>query len=185
MLSQETLDYYQSWKRKQAANVEDDLSAVFNGFRDLYPTYNRLYNEIPTALKATGVVLPKRLEDNQKATKYVVQYIGASNLLTHLSKNNNDSDIESIDWILEEELFHIKLIQGQSDRNADIQLRAELNSTDAETKAIAILKVIYYVRCNMEHGEKHFEEHQRLLLQPLTNILVAVIEQLYELLSKP
>lgn len=39
-----------------------------------------------------------------------------------------------------------------------------------------MLMTIYNVRSNTVHGEKHFDEHQRLLLEPLNRILSTVIK---------
>ena len=51
-----------------------------------------------------------------------------------------------------------------------------LESDDHDVKARAVLSSIYNVRCNMQHGEKHFEQHQRLLLEPLIRILESIVE---------
>ncbi|MFT0714655.1 hypothetical protein [Flagellimonas lutimaris] len=51
-----------------------------------------------------------------------------------------------------------------------------LENDDPIIKAQAAISTIYNVRCNMQHGEKHFEQHQRMLLEPLTNILETVVE---------
>ncbi|KUJ62039.1 hypothetical protein AR687_10835 [Flavobacteriaceae bacterium CRH] len=57
----------------------------------------------------------------------------------------------------------------------DIELMNNLRSDLAEIKVKAILSAIYNIRANMLHGEKHFEEHQRILLEPLIRILQTIV----------
>lgn len=63
-----------------------------------------------------------------------------------------------------------------SQKDFDIELLENLENHEPAIKAQAALSAIYNVRCNMQHGEKHFEEHQRMLLKPLINILETVVE---------
>lgn len=74
------------------------------------------------------------------------------------------------------DVFHINLADGVSQKDFDIELMGNLENDEPAIKAQAALSTIYNVRCNMQHGEKHFEEHQRILLEPLINILETVVE---------
>jgi hypothetical protein len=184
MLSQETRDYCTKAEAGLATIIGEDIPSVFNRFSNLYTIYNRLYNEVPAALTSAGVVLPKKKEDNKKATEFVVQYIGATNLLSNLIAHGAEDDIETLSWILELGAFHIKLKDGLHDAARDAELKRDIKSVDPITKAHAILYVIYYVRCNMVHGEKHQDDHQRLLVSAVTRILRIVKDQLHSLLDK-
>lgn len=63
------------------------------------------------------------------------------------------------------------------------EFEQDIKSADPITKAHAILYVIYYVRCNMVHGEKHQDDHQRLLVSVVTRIFRIVKDQLHALLE--
>jgi hypothetical protein len=97
-------------------------------------------------LTSAGVKLPKKKEDNKKATEFVVRYIGATNLLSNLIAHDAEDDIETLSWILELGAFHIKLKAGQHDAARDAEFKRDIKSADPITKAHAILYVIYYVR---------------------------------------
>ena len=67
------------------------------------------------------------------------------------------------------------MISGNRKVGVDIELMNNLRSDVAEVKAKAVLSSIYNIRANMLHGEKHFEEHQRMLLEPLIRIIQTII----------
>jgi hypothetical protein len=101
-----------------------------------------------------------------------------------LAAHGADDDIHTLSWILELGAFHVKLKDGQHDPARDAELKRDIKSADQNAKAEAILYVIYYVRCNMVHGEKHQDDHQRLLVTAVTRILRIVTDQLRTLLDK-
>lgn len=96
--------------------------------------------------------------------------------MINLSNSNNLGDIETIASLIRNNIFHINIADGIPQKNTDIQLLENLTSTDVDIKVRAIVSTIYNVRNNMQHGEKHFEEHQRLLLEPLIRILRTITE---------
>lgn len=113
----------------------------------------------------------------------VVQFIGANLFLDELVANNLGADVDYIINLIEQETFHIKINHGQYDRNEDLKILSKLRSTNEQKKAIAILKVVYYVRCNIFHGNKDFQEYQRLIVEPLTRILLTINPFLYNRLN--
>lgn len=58
----------------------------------------------------------------------------------------------------------------------DEQLVNNLKSVSSEVKSKAVLSLIYNVRCNIVHGYKDFQEHQRLLVEPLVSLLEDIIQ---------
>lgn len=128
--------------------------------------------------------MPAKIYDNKAATEYVVKYLGATTLLTEFSNSNNDNDIASLINIVDQELFFIKLKHGQRQRQEDLKILDSLRSTNHVDKATAILQVAYYVRCNMFHGHKEFIEYQRLLVEPLINIMTTVNRTIFTELNK-
>ena len=144
---------------------------------------NNLYNEVPEMLTRQGIPVPYRLFDNRMATDLVVQYIGAQNILDILLQNHRLESINDIIRLIDQEIFHIKIYLGQHQRNEDLKLLAELHANNPTKKATAILKVLYYVRCNIFHGHKNFEEYQRMLVVPLFRILEVLNIELYNRLQ--
>jgi hypothetical protein len=183
MLRQEDIEYCTKQKKAVESITGDDITSVFNRFSTLYPMYNRLYDRLPEVLTALGQPLPNKNDDNTRSTTYVTQYLGGDNILANLSTQGLDDDIEFLTWILEYGAFHIKLKNGQHVPTKDAELARDIKSTDPDTKTIAILYVVYYVRCNMLHGQKHQDEHQRLLVSAVTRITQAVTDQLYNQLA--
>ena len=72
---------------------------------------------------------------------------------------------------METNSFNIKLNKGMSFRANDLTIIEKLRSDNENVKAIAILEVIYFVRCNLIHGHKQYAEYQQKLLLPLVRIL--------------
>ena len=92
-------------------------------------------------------------------------------------------NIDEIISLIDQEVFHIKIHLGQHQRNEDLNLLADLSSNYIVKKSTAILKVMYYVRCNVFHGHKIFEEYQRLLVEPLFQIIEVIKAELYATLQ--
>ena len=95
-----------------------------------------------------------------------------------------NDDIDAIAQLIENEVFHIKIRFGQYNRKDDLKILNELRSTNNKSRATAILKVAYHVRCNIFHGNKDFREYQRMLVEPLIRLLSCMNPFLYERLNK-
>ncbi len=182
-MNQDFTDFYTNWTEKANGIVGDDLSNVYDKYVTLFVIYNNLYNQIPDKLISEGIVVPNKIYDNKAATEMVVQYLGANALLTELASNNLVVDIVAIINLIDQEDFHIKINHGQYDRNEDLKILSDLKSVNEQKKAIAVLKVVYHVRCNIFHGSKDFREHQRLIVEPLTRILSIINPFLYNRLN--
>lgn len=175
--------FYTNWTGKANGIVGDNLSNVYDKYMTLFVIYNNLYNQIPDKLISEGIVVPNKIYDNKAATEMVVQCLGANALLTEFASNNLESEIDAIINLIEQEVFHIKINHGQYDRKEDLKILSDLRSVNKQKKAIAILKVVYHVRCNIFHGNKDFQEYQRLIVEPLTRILSIINPFLYNRLN--
>lgn len=184
MLSQNLIDFYNNWTLKGTQIVGDDLSHVYDKYITLFITFNNLYNQVPQKLLDRGMSMPAKIYDHKAATNYVVKYLGATNILNEFASNDNDKDIALLVDIIDQELFYIKLNYGQRQRQEDLEILANLRSTNSVDKATAILQVAYYVRCNMFHGHKDFIGYQTLLLEPLINIMATINKNLFTELNK-
>ena len=183
-MTQNLIDFYNNWTAKVAGIAGQDLSSIYDKYITSFVIYNNLYNQVPDKLIASGQSVPSRIFDNKAATILVVQFLGSVNILTRLTENNNDTDISAIVSLIDQETFYIKIKNGQRQRNEDLKILADLKSSNLDKKATAVLQVIYYVRCNMFHGQKDFQEYQRLLVEPLINILTTINKQLFDELNK-
>lgn len=173
------VNFYINWTTKAQSITGLELADVYDKYITYFVIYNNLYNQIPDKLVASGVSLPKRIYDVDLATKHVVKYIGGNNILTTLSNNGLDNEINAIITFIENEFFYIKITRQGRQRHEDLRILDDLKSVNPDLKAIAVLKVIYYVRCNIIHGHKDFQGFQRILIEPLTNILRVLNQILY------
>lgn len=175
-MTQETLGYIKTWTNKISSYTGDDLSTLFDKFSALFTLYNRLYNESYQQMKTTNQLVKQRYSDFEKATTLVVQFNSADEIIDCLKGKNNFRDIETISDLIRNDMFHINLADGFPLKGIDLVLLNNLESNKPAIKAQAVLSTIYNVRCNMTHGEKHFEEYQRMLLEPLTRILDRIVQ---------
>jgi hypothetical protein len=111
------IDFYNNWNLKAQSIVGHDLSHVYDKYMTSFVIYNNLYNQIPDKVVAGGIAVPARIFDNKAATEYVVQFLGAANILTELSNNNLDGDIEAIIDLIDQEVFYIKINYNGRQRN--------------------------------------------------------------------
>lgn len=174
-MTPETKEYIESWKEKISGIKDDNLGNLFEKYSTFYTLHNRLYNDFFRILRDDGKLLKPRYSDFEKATTSIIQFNSAENIIKTLNYNNNFPDIEAIAELIENDIFHINLADGVAQKNVDIELMNNLRSDVAEVKAKAVLSSIYNIRANMLHGEKHFEEHQRMLLEPLIRIIQTII----------
>lgn len=135
-------------------------------------------------MKANNQLVKQRYSDFEKATKLVIEFNTAEEIIDRLKVKNNFGDIETIADLIRKDIFHINLAAGVSQKDIDLELMKNLENNQPTIKAQATVSMIYNVRCNMQHGEKHFEEYQRMLLEPLIRILDTIVELQIEKLTK-
>jgi hypothetical protein len=182
-MTTKTKEYIRTWGKRLSQIKGENLHNLFERFGAFYILYNRLYNESFRALKSKKMLTKSRYSDFEKATTLVVVYYNGNDIVLSLTNNNNIKDIETISQLLLNEVFHINLADGVPQREIDIQLMNNLNSDNNEIKSQAILSAIYNVRSNMQHGEKHFNQYQQLLLRPLISILQTMVNLQIEKLN--
>lgn len=174
-MTAETKEYIDSWKEKISRIKDDDLGNLFERYSTFYTLHNRLYNDSFRVLRDNAKLLKPRYSDFEKATVCIIEFNSAKNIIKALNNNGNFSDIEAIAELIERDVFHINLADGVAQKNVDIELMNNLRSSISEVKAKAVLSAIYNIRANMLHGEKHFKEHQRMLLEPLIRIIQTIV----------
>jgi hypothetical protein len=181
MVSSDTQEYLANWNKKVDLIAGNELRDVFEKFSSLYKIYGRLYNDASTELVNRGI-LNKNGGDQNGATENVIQYLTAD-VIIDAFRSSNESDIAALIGAIPH--FNIKFTpNGQHEPNVDTQLLQDLQSKNSNLKALSILQIIYFVRCNYEHSRKDFQEHQRLLVEPLINLLKTLNSLLTTELSK-
>jgi hypothetical protein len=182
MLTNEQQEFYNRWMAKAAAINPATIAEYIDKYVTLFITYNSLYSAIPQKLTTAGHA-GISTRDKEGATTNVIRLIGATNILSSLSGTGNDKDIVDLANTLQAQIFHIKFTPAGNHVPAeDATLETDLLSANPDTKALAILKVIYYVRCNIFHGRKDLHPFQEILVSPLVNILSSLNVQLYNAL---
>jgi len=175
-MTEDTKDFIDSWKGKIALINNNDLNALFDRFSTYYILHNRLYNDSYRILNRAGKLSKLRYADHEKASIAILEYLTPEVIFNRFVKNKIVKDLELVASLIQNKIFNINLADGVANRDIDEQLMVNLRSNDPTIATKAALMAVYNVRSNMVHGEKHFEEHQRILLEPLIRILETVTE---------
>lgn len=172
--------FYNNWLAKANTYNANTLANHFDKFISLYVVYNSLYMEVMSELKNTGANLTQNFKDKTAATDYVIRYLKPTFYLENLLNDEQSiNDLNTICDVIDQELFYIILIWGIPQRERDFELVESIRSNNKNKKARAILSLFYYIRCNMFHGHKGFEDRQSQLLIPLNRLLRKTVEITY------
>jgi hypothetical protein len=188
-LNPEFSRFVTDWLTKADQIQLSSLATYFDKFFTLYVVYNRLYAEATFSLsrnRQINISHSTSFPDKKAATSYVLRLIGSANLVTAMTNNPEcTAAIHQIEALIERNQFSIKLhmVTGERQRDKDEDLLRRLRHTAQNTKAEAILELIYSIRCNTFHGHKGFEEVQVQILAPVIVLLRAVIELIREHLA--
>ncbi|MFT0714656.1 hypothetical protein [Flagellimonas lutimaris] len=79
-----TKGFIETWTSKIATYTGDDLETLFDKYTALYTLYNRLYNESFRQMMANKQLSKPRYSDFEKATKLVVEFNSANEILDRL-----------------------------------------------------------------------------------------------------
>lgn len=171
------------WQNKAAQYNTASLEGCYDKFFTLFVVFNRLYAEATFALARRGDITlqaTRSLPDRKGATEYTLAFIGQDRF-QHLYEARLAPHIRVIAKLIEEERFYIKLSSpnGDRQRDKDLALLKELRSS-GKCRLLAVLDVLYSIRCNLFHGHKAFHPVQQELLLPIIEILNYVITALRE-----
>lgn len=166
--------------RAEQCNV-DSIDGCYDKFFTLFVVFNRLYAEATFELARRGEVTIKQnrsLPDQKGATEYTLRFVGQTKM-DDLLENDLSIAIAELASLIESEAFYIKLSspEGDRQRDKDLDLLRRLRAR-GETKALAVLEMLYSVRCNLFHGHKAFQPVQGELLRPVILVLSSVIRAL-------
>ena len=176
-LNPEFSEFVTNWLTKADRIQLSSLATYFDKFFTLYVAYNRLYAEVTFTLSRNSQInISNRtfFPDKKAATDYILQFMGAEDFISEITEDEPSfMALKEIIRLIREERFYIKLnmITGNSQRECDIKLLEDLESTNKCIKGKAILQTFYSIRCNMFHGHKGFNKIQIGILQPTIVLL--------------
>lgn len=166
MLLPDQIDFYNRWQHKADNILLADIGDYIDKYVTLFINYNALYNITPRKVALRDHTPVKSYGDKAGATKKTQEFLGTGTILQHISP-------EMIEHLAASMVhFNIKLnYNGEAQPKEDARLLRQLQGTNAEEKCLAILEILYYVRCNIVHGNKTLEPYQIMILEPVINIL--------------
>jgi len=183
----ELTSFCERWIAKSNGYNEENTEEVFDKFFSLFVTYNAIYFNATLYLIKHGRIGKKRTGDKVSATNNMSDFIGTNELYAKLISLK--SDVEAIIAEVEDNRFYISTEKDNITPNKAEDLRLgekiknKFNLTNAKEKRkfnIALLTLIYGVRCNMFHGKKGIDPLQKDILNPMNNILKTIIDDLIE-----
>jgi hypothetical protein len=176
-LTLETEQYIEGWKQQAASYVnKEDVNQMFHKLGALIQIYNRLYNEVSSRLG-----MPQA--DKDGATKHVVQYLTPDVLVLSIEGNNETKDAElKLKDFIRNHTYYFDLKGPKRDPSPvdDDKIRAQMESANRATRMEGLLLLIYKVRCNFVHGQKHHSPRQLPLMHAVIPILELVIARTEE-----
>lgn len=157
------LNFYKRWLEK-SKKYTDSLTDCFDKFITLFILFNFQYNYLA---EEDGV----DRRDKDKATKYIKRYIDCEDFC----KNKViEEESQKIIDLIQRGVFYLK------DRRIDNTLIKKVKSSNYEEKTKGVLEIIYFVRCNLFHGQKSFTEDQKKFLLPCIAILEEINRIVFE-----
>lgn len=172
----------------------EPLSRSFDRFTSLFVVYNRIYTEAGKLLIRRGLVRPhprKRYApppDRESATSHILTFYGEAELRDEISADRKcQAAVGNFVRLIREGHFylHEDYVTGLPDTARDLRLAEEAGTYSPQ----AILSLIYQARCNLFHGEKEFDEGQRVLLNNMSVALEFIVRRtlakLREELARP
>lgn len=181
MLNWEINQFVNNWMGRVADYGDDDIHC-YDKFFTIFIVFNRLYVEAALELSRQGVnVYNQRghLGDQQCATKHTLALIGQERF-DSLFESHLSPYVEQVAALIEDHVFFINLKppEGLRQPTQDRRLVNGLRS-NGERRAIAVLTMIYKIRCNLFHGHKSYNPIQANLLNPINKILAHITQTLH------
>jgi len=168
-MNEDLKKFYDRWMHKTNEYDTQELSDCFDKFVSLYISYNALYGNIAREnghLNRNG-----RPNDYEMATSTIKRYFPFRDFCNN---KNVSSAIEKLCKIVEKGNFYIR------HPVVDRELIRKSRSTDHKEKTKGILEFVYFIRCNLFHGEKSFTKRQKQVLLPCITILEELNKAVYE-----
>jgi hypothetical protein len=116
------------------------------------------------------------LPDRKSATSHVVTFYGEDKLRDEISANQKcRKAVDTLVQLIKDQSFYLH--EDYTTGNPDIQRDLRLANEASTYCPKAVLSLIYQARCNLFHGEKDFEERQRVLLDNMSAVLEFIVSK--------
>lgn len=162
--------FVKRWKSKIKKCV-DEKQYEFDRFIVNYLIYAALVN----------VIKPQNLrtrEDCAYCTKVMANYIlenptNAGRLIQNLT-----TPATKLGEVIKKNNFSVKSSNG-----VDPELKNKWNQGSDGAKLLALLQTLYYMRCNLFHGEKEYADYQVALLNPANECLKILNHEIHRIFA--
>ena len=154
-MNEDFLDSYERLLNKANSYATGNLADCFDKFSTLFTLYNLQYNYVA---KSKNI----KKDDNYKAIGLIKKFIDCKSFCEKSIIDNKSAEIIRL---IEDGAFYLKNVP------IDSEVVKKMKSTDFEERTKGILEALYYVRCNLVHGDKTFTDDQRRILNPCIVIL--------------
>jgi hypothetical protein len=175
-LSPETEAFLQTWRPTSVPN-QCDIREMIQHFESVYKIYNRLFNEVSVLLGNHN------RPDKQGATAHVVQYLTAKVLAGAIEGTQETrNSFERLKDFVRQHTYNFELDGGHGvpAPHKDHAILTRMESREEAVRMEGLLYLIYKVRCNIAHGQKHRTEHQLPLMQAVIPVLELVASKMEE-----
>lgn len=181
MLSSEQQDFYSRWLQKADNITNDDIASIIDKYVTLFINYNFLYNIIPKKKAQETGKARENIGDRKGATIYTVNFLGSDFISTHLAQHDLYEQIERLVNAMQHFNFHLN--KGKPQPKKDKALINRVKSSNTDIKILSLMETLYYIRCNIVHGEKGLYQYQEILLLPAIKLLRGIIPFVYNRLN--
>lgn len=197
MITREFKAFCNRWLEKADSQDENKLNDIFDKFLALFIVYNALYSKVTESLFYSREISK---DDNTKsdffcATKIIPRYLTHKELAKTFKEDEKVSaaikEIKKYVGNTEEDIcfdicFRFDRSQGRfiADKQQENKLIAKATSNNEEESIVALLTIIYKIRCNMFHGQKALIEKQRCLIEPTIVVIRKIIDLTLDKLEK-
>lgn len=178
MLTPEQQDFYHRWLQKADLIHGNDVANLIDKYISLFIIYNFLYNIVPVERHRREGGRREYVRDREGATSYMIGFVGAVDLNAYLEGQGMGVVVDQLIDAMPH--FNVVLDKGQPKKRQDERLIAELGAANEATRMLALTKTLYYIRCNIVHGEKGLQQYQELLLVPAIALLRTIVVYLYD-----
>jgi len=164
---------------KASSYSKNDLRDSFDKFFTMFVPYNALYNEAARRLMSRGEISAKELFDKTSATSHVTRYVGEHRLASVI-KLDAISHVNEITRLIRIGKFYIHL-KGRTflpDHEEDRKHLDRIETGTEQEFCESLLLLMYKTRCNLFHGNKEYLATQKLILNPMTETLRIVVNEL-------
>jgi hypothetical protein len=159
-VNRDFLDFYKRWIDKANQYNTNDLSECFDKFITLFILYNFQYSYIA---RKENIVKPNGwFKDKEMATVIIKNHFPVQDFCDDPKVT---TAITAICSLVTENIFFIR------NDNIDKKLLKNVQSANVQDKCKGILEMLYFIRCNLFHGQKEFTDSQKAILIPCIEIL--------------